>query len=166
MPSNSNPQSLTRGIPEVPTGGDISPELRRHLVDMRQTVLLLRAGQTPPGDPGNVRVTAQAFGNIVQWSRGQQADFHEVLWNTTPTIVNATVVNVGNSAQWTDNVGQMGVKRYYWVRSHKNTGPRSREIGPKDGTTLASNAGVAPPPPPPPGTHQVLNQRTGGREPL
>lgn len=172
MPAN-------RGIPEVPmfrarkivdSRGQThnvfehTDELRRHLVDMREVVLNLRTQQVPPGPPLNVMVTPQAFANSVQWTRGQGADYHEVLWNTSATIVNANVVNVGNSAQWKDVVGQVGVKRWYWVRARKNTGGRSQEIGALAGTTLASNAGVTPPVPPPSGRNQVINSRTGGRE--
>jgi hypothetical protein len=168
-----------RGIPEVPMlptksivdrNGQThqvmsdTVQLRRWMVDMREQMIALRASQNPPGLPSNLKVTPQAFSNLVQWSRGVDADFHEVLWNTSPTVINATVVNVADSAQWTDNVGQAGVKRYYWVRSHKNTGSRSLEVGPQSGTTLAAGTGVAPPTPPPQGVQQVINQRTGGRE--
>jgi hypothetical protein len=172
-------QQGTRGIPEVPLLGTRkitdgkgnthvvladSPQLRSFLTNMREMVLQLRDSQNPPGLPSNLVVTPQAFSNLVQWSRGVDADYHEVLWNTTPTVINATVVNVANSAQWTDNVGQSGVKRYYWVRAHKDTGARSVEVGPIAGTTLAAGSGVAPPKPPPQGVQQVLNTRTGGRE--
>jgi len=67
-------------------------------------------------------------------------------------------------------VGNSGVKRWYWVRAVKQTAlhavTRTIEVGPIAGTTLASNAGVAPPAPPAPGVNQAINRRTGGREPL
>lgn len=172
-------QFTPRGIPEVPMlatrkivdrDGKThhvladSPELRRFLQDLREQVVQLRAKQTLPGNPSNVKVTPQAFGNLVQWTRGTEADYHEVLWNTSPTIINANVVNVADSAQWTDNVGQVGITRFYWVRARKLNGTQSLEIGPGSGTTLAAAVGVAPPTPPVPGRNQVLNQRTGGRE--
>lgn len=162
--------SIEQKIPEVPMLPDASPQLRRFLVDLRNAVQKQMGAITPPGLPANLKVTPEAFGNLIQWSRGTNADWHEVLWNTQPTVNNANVVPVQNAAQWTDNVGQVGVKRWYWVRAVRQTAlhavTRTVEVGPIAGTTLASNAGVNPPTPPPPGFYQVLNQRTGGREPL
>jgi len=149
---------------------EASPQLRRYLVDLRTFVHKLAGNSSPPGLPLNLKVTPQAFGNLVQWSRGTGADFHEVLWNTQPTVINANVVPVQNAAQWTDNVGQVGVKRFYWVRAVKQTAlhavTRTVEVGPIAGTTLAAAAGVNPPTPPPAGVNQATNLRTGGREPL
>ena len=145
-------------------------ELRQFLSEVRKSIEQLRGQTSSPGLPSNLKVTPQAFGNLIQWSRGTGADFHEVLWNTTPTTLNANVVPVQNAAQWNDNVGQVGVKRWYWVRAVKQTAlhavTRTIELGPIAGTTLASGAGVAPPSPPAPGVNQALNERTGGREPL
>lgn len=169
---------MQRGIPEVPllvTSKIIdrdgrqhivlrdSPELRRFLVDMRQIVKSLQGSKSIPTIPSNLVATALGFGVIVQWTRSVDADFHQVLWATQPTIINANVVDVGNSAQWTDYIGQSGITRYYWVRAVNSAG-RSTELGPAKATTLAAGTGVAPPPPPPPAQQQVTNQQTGGRE--
>lgn len=147
--------SRSRGIPEVPMG--LEQGLRRHLQDMREVVIQLRENMAPPTVPSNLKVTAQAFSNLVQWTRSVNADFFEVLWGTTPNLQQANIVNVGNSAQWVDQVGNVGIQRFYWVRAAKNTGPRSLEAGPQSGTTLASNAGVTPPAPPPP-SQEVVKQ--------
>lgn len=147
--------SRSRGVPEVPMG--IEQGLRRHLVDMREIVIQLRESLSPPTVPSNLKVTPQAFSNLVQWTRSLNADFFEVLWSSTPNLQQANIVNVGNSAQWVDQVGNSGITRYYWVRAAKNTGPRSLEIGAATGTTLASGAGVTPPPPPP-ASQQIVKQ--------
>jgi hypothetical protein len=162
--------SLQQKLPEVPLEPSMSPQTRRFLVEVRKQLEALKGATAGPGLPANLVVTPQAFGNIVQWSRGVNADFHEVLWNTQPTVINAHVIPVQNGAQWTDNVGQVGIQRWYWVRAVKQVGlhstTRTVEVGPGTGTTLAAATGVAPPTPPPSGVIQVINTRTGGREPL
>lgn len=143
----------------------IGSQLRRALVDQRQVVLAARGTQAVPPAPTNFKVTPQAFANLLQWSRATGSDFTEVLWNTTPNKVTANIVNVGNSAQWTDNVGQTAIKRWYWVRAAKNNGARSIESAAISATTLASGTGVNPPTPPPGGQSQRIIQRTGQRYP-
>lgn len=147
--------SRSRGIPEVPMGLDQG--LRRHLTDVREVLIQLRGSLAPPTVPSNLRVTSQAFGNLVQWTRSVNADFFEVLWSNTPNLQQANIIDVGNSAQWIDHVGNSAVQRFYWVRAAKKTGPRSLELGPQAGTTLASNSGVTPPTPPPP-SQEVVKQ--------
>jgi len=162
--------SLTQKIPEVPMDPHISPQHRSWMVEVRKAIEQLRGQNAPPGLPSNLKVTPQSFGNLIQWSRGTNADYHEVLWNTVPTVTTAQVVPVSDAAQWVDNVGQSGVKRWYWVRGVKQVAlhavTRTVEVGPIAGTTLAAGTGVAPPTPPPSGVNQALNRRTGGYEPL
>ena len=164
--------TLIQKLPEVPLEKGMSQGLRSFLIEVRKSIHQLRgtSASAPPGLPSNVKATPQSFSNLIQWSRGTGADYHEVLWNTVPTIINANVVPVQNAAQWSDNVGQSGVTRYYWVRAVKQVAlhavTRTIEVGPESATTLASGTGVAPPAPPPSGVNQALNQRTGGREPL
>lgn len=157
---------MPRGIPEVPMMPDMDPQHRRFLQDMRQVLVQLQEAQSVPARPTNLAVTPQAFANLVTWTRSAGADYHEVLWNTTPTLAGAVIVPVGDAQQWTDNVGKNGIKRFYWVRAHKNSGPRSLETGPVAGTTLASGTAVNPPNLPPSGFYQGFNSRTGGLEPL
>ena len=153
----------TRGVPEVPLG--LAPALQAHLQDVREVLLQLRATQAPPSVPQNVQVTPQAFGNTLQWSRSVNADYYEVLHSTTPNIANATVVNVGNSASYTDTVGKNGIQKWYWIRAHKLTGPRSLETMPVSATTLASGTAVTPPTPPPSSRVIVQNQQFNRKEP-
>lgn len=134
---------------------------RRLLVEMRQTVVQLRAAQAPLPTPTNFKVTALAFGALLQWTRVVGADYYEVLWNTTADAKAANVHGVGDSAEWVDHVGQVNIKRFYWLRARKFTGGASNLNGPLNATTLASNTGVAPPKPPPPGQIVVVDQKTG-----
>jgi len=157
-------QGPTRGIQEVPQ--HLDRLTRSFLTDMRENVLALRTQQAPPSVPTNLKVTPISFGNVLQWTRPVNADFVEVLWNTTPDPTKANVVFVGDAAQWTDNIGQANVKRYYWVRSGKNNGVRSAVAPPLAGTSLASGSPVVPPPAPPP--YQLGNRNqaaTGGQGP-
>ena len=153
---------MSRGIRQIPIGIDM--QTRLVLQDMKAEIERMRSSQAPPDVPSNLKVTPQAFSNLVQWTRSTTADFFEVLWSPTPNLSQATVVNVGNSQQWSDQVGNTGVQRWYWVRSRKNSGSRSLEVGPQKGTTLASNAGVTPPTPPVDGQRRVLNRLTGRPE--
>jgi hypothetical protein len=150
---------VPRGIPEVPL--NIDPQHRRFLVDLREMVVQLRENQSPPTVPTNFTVTAQGFQNLLQWTRSINADFFEVLWSSSPLLSSAVVVPVGNAQSWVDSIGQVNIKRYYWVRAAKNTGPRSVEVGPVIATTLASGTGVTPPRPPVPSQTVVQDQRTG-----
>ena len=152
-----------RGVGEIPFG--IDPQLRRTLTDHRQVTLALRGAQAVPPSPSNFKVTPQSFANLLQWTRAVGSDFTEVLWNTVPNKTTANIVNVGNSAQWTDNVGQNAILRWYWVRAGKNNGARSIESKALSGTTLASGTGVNPPTPPPAGQAQRIDPRTAQRKP-
>lgn len=152
----------TQGIPDIPLKIDPKdPMVRRLLVAMRSTIIQLRANQAPISPPTNFTGTALAFAVLLQWTRVVNADYYEVLWNTTPDLTTATVQGVGDSQRWVDNVGQVGITRSYWVRARKYTGAISQTVGPQTITTLASNAGINPPPVPPPGHAIVIDQSTG-----
>lgn len=151
-----------QGLTEVPTTLDLKdPAIRRLLVQMRETIVALRASQSPLPAPSNFKVTALAFANLVEWSRVTNADYYEVMWNSVATLKTATIQAVGDSQRWVDNVGQVGISRTYWVRARRYTGASSTPAGPKVGVTLASNAGVNPTQPPPPGHIQISDAATG-----
>ena len=137
-----------RHVPEVPLDPTNSGQLRRFLVDMREVVHSLVTPVQTAQAPSNLMPTAQAFAVLLQWTRGANAVGTEVLWNSTPTLNGAAIVDVGNSAQWTDYVGKNGITRFYWVRSYGVDNKRSIETGPVSATTLASGTAVAPPVPP------------------
>lgn len=155
-----------RGIPEVPMDLTAHEELRQFLLNMRQAVVDLRGPQSQAGaamtGPSNLKVTPQSFGNLIQWTRGLHADGTEVLWNSTPSLANAVVVDVGSSQQHVDMVGAANVKRYYWVRSYDHHSKSvTTEVGPISGVTLASGSAVAFPTPPPAGQSLVTDSTTG-----
>lgn len=149
----------TIGIPEVP--GHLDQQTQIFLTALRQQVIKLRSSQAPVTTPHNFKVTPQAFGALIQFSRVFGADYYEVLWSNSPNLNGAQIIDIGDSAQWTDNVGQAGVVRWYAVRARLNTGARSPNTPVIKSTTLAAAAGVAPPLPPPPSNIIVIDQTTG-----
>lgn len=161
MANRSLNTSVPRGIREVPQ--HLDQATYSFLSDLRENVIALRGQLAPPTVPTNLTVTPISFGNLLQWTRPINADFVEVLWNTSANIATAQIVPVGLAAQWTDNIGKVGILRYYWVRSARNNGARSSASPPVSGTSLASGTGVTPPPPPPPYQGGQRNQGgTGG----
>jgi hypothetical protein len=152
---------MTRGIGEIPFGTGMSAITRQMMVSNRAVSLKNQKAQAPPSPPSNLKVTAQPFGNLVQWTRSADADSQELLIGATPSTAAATIINVGNTCKYVDNIGQSGITHFYWVRSVKTSGQRSTEIGYVTGTSLASNMGVTPPIAPPPAQVQVFNSQLG-----
>lgn len=150
-----------RGIPEVPMLSSSDPELRRFLVDLRQSVLNLRPTQTPLSSPTNLQVTPQDRANLIQFTRSANADFFELLWSLSNDISKAQIVNILTSNSHLDWIGQAGVTRFYWVRAGYFTSSiRSNPVGPISGTSLGVGTAVNFPTPPPPGPLS-FNQRLG-----
>lgn len=160
MANNGN----IRGVGELPINGTLSRFERRILGDIRQNQNAQVQAQVPPRVPVGLKVTAQAFSNLVQFVR-TDGDYYEVLWSNTPDISKAVLVNIGSSQHWTDNVGQSGVKRFYWVRAVRALASRQAIRSPVtasvSATTLASGTGVTPPPNPTTADQQVLDYTTG-----
>lgn len=146
---------------------EFGQEHRRFLVDLRQQVLQLSGRIAIPDTPSNVRVTPQSFQNLIQFTKSIDADFYEVMHAQMPNQADpsATLVDIGDSASWVDSVGQVNIKKYYWIRARKLTGASSPWTPVASGTTLASGTGVTPPNPPPPASIVVLDQLTGLRIP-
>lgn len=145
-----------RRIPEVPTSVKDPNELLDLLREMRQALVDARGPTHTPGAPTNFKVTPLAGAILLQWSRGENADGTEILWNTSPTLNGALTVDVAGSSQYTDYVGAGGVKRFYWLASYDSHAPAgspslSSVIGPLSTTSLASGSGATPPAPPPQG---------------
>lgn len=144
-----------------------TPQHQGFLMDLREQILQMRQRLTIPDAPTNVKATAQAFSNLVQFTRSSDADYYEVLHSPTPSLKDPAlqVSPIGNGASWVDHVGNAGVTVFYWVRARKNTGATSLEVGPAKATTLAAAAGVTPPTPPPPSNIIVTDQSTGRQIP-
>jgi hypothetical protein len=150
----------TRGIREVPN--NLDTDLFNFLTDIRAQVVALTGNQAPLSPPTNLKATAQSFAITIQFTR-TDADYFEILWSMAPTLNNAAVVDIGNSNQWTDNVGQAAITKYYWVRARRNTGAVSAAAGPVKATTLASGTGATPASAtsPPPSSILVVDKTTG-----
>jgi hypothetical protein len=148
-----------RGVPEVPMLPDLHPQVRRFLVDLRQSVLNLRPSQAPLLAPTNLTVTPQDRSNLILFTRSANADYFEILWNSTPNLNGAQVLNITTSNQYHDWIGQVGVARYYWVRARyfSNSQIISPNVGPVSGTTLAVGTAVNFPNLPPPSQQQSRN---------
>jgi hypothetical protein len=151
-----------RGVPEVP----LDAPSRDWLVELRQNVVDLRGTLAVPNAPSNFKATALAFAVLLQWTRGQNSDGTQVLWNSTPTLAGANIIDVGGSAQHVDYVGNTAITRFYWVRSYDSQAPTSSPstssaVGPLSATTLASGVGVTPPAPPPGGGTMAIEPTTG-----
>lgn len=146
-----------RGIREVPP--DIDVNLRNFLLDVRQAVTDIYNPKQGLITPTNFTGTAIAQGAHLQWTRSN-GDYYEILWSEDGTLKNANVVDVGDSAQWTDFVGNAAHTRWYWARSARTAGEKSIEAGPAKVTTLAAGTNVTPPVPPPSGSTITSNPTT------
>jgi hypothetical protein len=170
--------TTTRGIPEVPLPlsktivdkdgkshiiSVLTPQHQRFFTDIREQLIQLRSNQAVPDPPSNLRVTPQAFANLIQFTRSSNADYTELVISSTPNLndPSSTIVDIGTGAQYQDIVGNSNITRYYWIRARKNTGSSSLQVGPGSGTTLAAATGVTPPTPPPPGNLVAIDQTTG-----
>lgn len=157
-------KSQAKGIPEIPMDPNMHPQTRRALMAIREELLNARRLRAPLGQPTNFTVTAEDRSNFLQFTRPTNADVLEILWNSTPDFNTAQVLGISSSNQYTDYIGQVGVKRFYWVRARNYQGGMSENpAGPQSGTTLAVGSVVNPPNPPPPGQQQHQNQGGGGQ---
>jgi hypothetical protein len=167
-----------RTLPEVPTmrtikitvngqsqtvSSPIDPNELNLLTNMRQQVTQLTARLAIPDPPTNLKATAQAFANFIQFSRSGDADYYEITMALKPNLNDPSVVikDIGNSNSYSDQIGNVGITKYYWVRARKMTGASSIQVGPVKATTLASATGSNQPNPPAAGNILVLDASTG-----
>lgn len=151
-----------RGIREVPS--DMPPHWRNFLTDVRQALTDTYNPKQGLITPTNFRGTALAQAAHLQWTRSN-GDYYEVLWSETADVTHANIVDVGDSAQWTDPVGNAAHARWYWVRAARFHGEKSIEAGPVKITTLAAGTNVAVPTPPPASTTVTKNPTSGNLGP-
>lgn len=155
-------QQTRRGIREIPN--DMPPHWRNVLTDMRQAILDTYGPKQGLIAPTNFVGTPLAQANLVQWTRSN-GDYYEVMWNETADIITAHIVDVGDSGQWHDLVGNAAHTRWYWVRAARFHGEKSTEAGPVKLTTLAAGSNVATPAPPPASTGITINPMSGNLNP-
>jgi hypothetical protein len=150
-----------RGSGEIPF--NIPSRLRTVIQDLQQNVVKIRGQQQQPQPIMGLRATGLPLSNLIQWTAAN-ADGYLLLWASTPNVTLAlqgNPVNVGNSTQYSDNVGP-GVTRWYWIQSFNiATGKRSQPTGPVKATSLVSTSGVTPPVPPPKTDSIIYNSFTG-----
>jgi hypothetical protein len=123
------------GIGEIPS--NIDPQLRRVLQSIRNNLVKVQQGVLPPGDPANLQVTPIAGGNVVQFTRANDADNTVLYMGNLSDISAATPVPLGLSVKYTDNVGKGAVTRFYWIRSMRGLLIAQNIIGPVKGISLA-----------------------------
>lgn len=151
--------SINEGISEVPNHLDVPT--RRFLTQIRNAILKGQESRTPPTNPSNVKVTPIGGGNIIQFSRGSDADNTILYIGTTADFGSAVPVPLGLAVQYTDNVGQGGVTKWYWLKSMRGLLQAPAAVGGYSGATLALGTGVSVPAPPPPSDVPVVDGKTG-----
>lgn len=143
------------GVPEVPPGN-----FGRQAFDewVRNTLLSLQAAIIPPADITNGRATPLAGAIQVDFTRSD-GDAYVLYWNTTPSINGATRIDLGTANKYVDNIGDVGIKRWYSIRAKK--GPVNGNLSPwLTATTLALGTATTPPTPPPATATPFTDQET------
>lgn len=138
---------------------NIDGALRRHLISMMDAVKRLQGQIAVSAIPPTFTVTPKAGGNKLNWTRSD-ATTYTVYWATTPDFDKSNSVDVGQSAEWTDEVGQVAVTRWYWVRG-KTNGVLGILSDAQSGTTLALNVAITAPTPPGGSNNAAIDQTTG-----
>lgn len=150
-----------QGIPEVPSG--IDPTVRRYLMEIRKAIKRLEGSVIPPRPVTNLRATAKAGGVILQFTRSD-GDTYILYWNSTAGINGATRIDLGLANEYVDEIGDEGVKRYYWIKVKKGQ-MESEMAGPVYATTLALDAEITPPTRPPASENLIKSDETGEYHP-
>ena len=146
------------GIPEIPANTNTS--MRSALTQIRNVVVRLQGKREPAIGVTNLRVTPIGFGNIVDFTRSN-GDSYTLYWSLSANSAQASPIPIGQQSRYTHNVGKDGVKVYYWIQTIKDNGSNSKLVGPKNGTTLVSNAAVTVPTPPPSSSSPSTDITTG-----
>jgi len=134
-------------ISEIPSQMDWKT-LRKILVEMRSGIHSVAAVTDPPRPVKNLTATAMAGSILIMFTR-TDGDNYVLYWNTTPSLNGSTRIELGNRGEYTDNIGDAGIKRYYFVRAKKRNGMESSIVGPVFATSLALNITITPPTRPP-----------------
>lgn len=113
------------------------PGLDGYLSDLDQIVRPQLSAVPAPQPVTNLKVTPLAGAVLVQFTRSNATNFR-LYMGSSPDQSKASIVDLGTNNQYSDNVGQGGVKRYYWVQAiTPNALSPSSTTGPVSATSLA-----------------------------
>lgn len=145
-------------IGEIPSGMDWIT-LRRRLVEMRNAIHRLAVSFDPPRPVTNLTATAQAGAILIMFTR-TDGDRYILYWNSTPSMDEATRIDLGNKGEYTDLIGKSSILRYYYVRAKKGN-MESTIAGPVYATTLGLAVEITPPSRPPAVDEKVFSDEYG-----
>jgi hypothetical protein len=132
-------------IPSVPVVADSG--LQNFLTAIKQSVEQSNSVVPTPQAVSGLTATPIAGGIVVQFVRSNAANFR-LFYNTTANQKSASIVDLGSNNRYTDNVGQGGETRYYWVQAQNaNAASDSLIVGPVSATSLALTATASVPKP-------------------
>jgi hypothetical protein len=147
---------IPQKIDSVPM--NIDPALRAFLQSIRNAVVSLQSTVVPPDPISNLKATPKAGGNIIQFTRSN-GDAYILYFNTIPQLNGARRIDLGLAAEYTDEIGAEGIKRYYWIKAKKGQ-TESSFVGPVTATSLALGAAITPPDPPPATQNPIRSDET------
>ena len=101
----------------------------------------------PPNRVTNLTATGKAGGIIVQFTRSD-GDCYILYTNLTPEISGAVRIDLGLANEYSDEIGQATVTKYYWVKAKKGQ-MESALAGPVSAVSLALGTAIVFPTPPP-----------------
>ncbi|MEE8608684.1 MAG: hypothetical protein V3S55_13845 [Nitrospiraceae bacterium] len=153
------------GIPEVPHNINDRVSMRRFLQEIRNTLQSVVGERVPPKAATSLRVTPKGGQNEIEFVRSD-ADFYLLYISTTPEISDGYAVPMGAANRFVDVVGEVGIRRFYWVEAYRAGGIKGGIIGPESGTTLALTTGVTPPIVLPSREFPALDEERGDRQRL
>lgn len=154
---------ITPPIPAVPQVKD--PALYDYLSQAHAVLVAGQSSNVPPNLPTSLTVTPLPGGNSIAFTRSNGITFN-LYASSSPDRSQATQVNLGSAASYTDALGQGGVPRWYWVEALNQQGQSSGVTGPKTGTTLALTAPAPTPPTIPQSYARVFDTTIGRTRPV
>jgi fibronectin type 3 domain-containing protein len=151
-------------IPAVPVVQDSN--LASFLSSLKSAVEATTSATAPPQAVTGMKVTPIAGANVVQFVRSNATNFRLYASSTNDRSA-ASIIDLGSNNSYTDNVGQGGITRYYWVEaiSHTSSSP-SPLVGPLSATTLALGTSATVTPPSQPSYGTVYDTTIGTNRPI
>lgn len=151
-------------IRSVPITQD--PSVQGILSDLKSAVENMQSGSAPPLPPTNFSLTPVSGGISVQFTRSNATNFR-LYSSETADRSKAQIVDLGSNNQYTDNLGEGGVQRYYWIEAISPTSNQpSQLVGPHTATSLALGTPASVIPPNQPSYGSVFDTTLGRQRPL